>query len=120
LIEFQKEGFALFEAMMQRVREEALEFLFRIEAAPSVQPRERVMLAEKPAAPVIEASNGSTGEAPVLAVSQGPLIRTAGGSTPSRPTTSTAPAPLPEVHKIGRNDPCPCGSGKKYKKCCGK
>ena len=23
-------------------------------------------------------------------------------------------------HKIGRNDPCPCGSGKKYKKCCGK
>lgn len=24
------------------------------------------------------------------------------------------------VHKVGRNDPCPCGSGKKYKKCCGK
>ena len=28
--------------------------------------------------------------------------------------------PLPEAKKIGRNDPCPCGSGKKYKKCCGK
>ena len=26
----------------------------------------------------------------------------------------------PSVPKVGRNDPCPCGSGKKYKKCCGK
>ena len=29
------------------------------------------------------------------------------------------PAPKPAAHKVGRNDPCPCGSGKKYKKCCG-
>ena len=33
------------------------------------------------------------------------------------PTNSPAPAKKP---KVGRNDPCPCGSGKKYKKCCGK
>ena len=33
----------------------------------------------------------------------------------------SAPAlvPLRAEHKVGRNDPCPCGSGKKYKKCCG-
>jgi uncharacterized protein len=37
------------------------------------------------------------------------------GSGPPRP----APRPLPKAHPgIGRNDPCPCGSGKKYKKCC--
>lgn len=29
------------------------------------------------------------------------------------------PAPAPSFGKVGRNDPCPCGSGKKYKKCCG-
>jgi preprotein translocase subunit SecA len=28
--------------------------------------------------------------------------------------------PVKREKKIGRNDPCPCGSGKKYKKCCGK
>jgi len=28
--------------------------------------------------------------------------------------------PIEKPKKIGRNDPCPCGSGKKYKKCCGK
>ncbi|MBU1213526.1 MAG: SEC-C domain-containing protein, partial [Alphaproteobacteria bacterium] len=33
----------------------------------------------------------------------------------SRPLTS----PLAQSTKVGRNDPCPCGSGKKYKKCCG-
>jgi preprotein translocase subunit SecA len=41
---------------------------------------------------------------------------------PSAPPTSSYAAPQPFVRepKIGRNDPCPCGSGKKYKKCCGK
>jgi hypothetical protein len=36
------------------------------------------------------------------------------------PTSYVAPKPLVREPKIGRNDPCPCGSGKKYKKCCGK
>lgn len=120
LIEFQKEGFALFEAMMQRVREESLEFLFRIEAAPTVQPRERVMRAEKPAAPIIEAGDGPSGNTPVIVPPTAPLIRTAGTPPPTTSAPAAVSAPLPEVQKIGRNDPCPCGSGKKYKKCCGK
>jgi uncharacterized protein len=33
--------------------------------------------------------------------------------------TTSRPAPLPRRSKVGRNDPCPCGSGKKYKRCCG-
>jgi len=36
------------------------------------------------------------------------------------PSSYVAPTPLVRGPKIGRNDPCPCGSGKKYKKCCGK
>ena len=39
---------------------------------------------------------------------------------PPAPASSVAPHPAPGQPKIGRNDPCPCGSGKKYKKCCGK
>jgi hypothetical protein len=39
-----------------------------------------------------------------------------GGSRPSRPERPAAPAP---AAKVGRNDPCPCGSGEKYKRCCG-
>ncbi|MBP9699591.1 MAG: SEC-C domain-containing protein, partial [Elusimicrobia bacterium] len=120
LIEFQKEGFNLFETMMQRVREEALEFLFRIEAAPVVQPQHRVMVTEKPEAPSIESSSDEPVATPVTReASPAPLIRTASGQTGGA-RLSVATQPLPEVHKIGRNDPCPCGSGKKYKKCCGK
>jgi hypothetical protein len=33
---------------------------------------------------------------------------------------SNAHSPIRSIHKVGRNDPCPCGSGKKYKKCCGR
>jgi hypothetical protein len=42
-------------------------------------------------------------------------------SSPSpAPASYETPKPLIREPKIGRNDPCPCGSGKKYKKCCGK
>ena len=34
------------------------------------------------------------------------------------PTLATPPGPTARRVKVGRNDPCPCGSGKKYKKCC--
>jgi uncharacterized protein YecA (UPF0149 family) len=40
----------------------------------------------------------------------------------NNPVEEFAPPPAPiesEEPKVGRNDPCPCGSGKKYKKCCG-
>jgi hypothetical protein len=39
---------------------------------------------------------------------------------PPAPASSVAPHPVPRQPKIGRNDPCSCGSGKKYKRCCGK
>jgi uncharacterized protein YecA (UPF0149 family) len=44
-------------------------------------------------------------------------------ATGPRPRASTgqpsSPQPVRHAGKVGRNDPCPCGSGKKYKKCCG-
>ena len=58
------------------------------------------------------------GSAPTAAP-QGAL----GGEAPELPSESEMPrVPVPVVRdapKVGRNDPCPCGSGKKYKKCCG-
>jgi uncharacterized protein YecA (UPF0149 family) len=51
---------------------------------------------------------------------RGPLSHLAGGSQEAE---ERSPAELaaakPAIPKVGRNDPCPCGSGKKYKKCCG-
>jgi preprotein translocase subunit SecA len=88
LKEYQKEGFALFGELMDRVREETLNTLFRIQVIR--QRPERVP--EKKRRP-LHLSHGDEG---------------------ARPTTVRR-----EGKKIGRNAPCPCGSGKKYKKCCG-
>jgi len=88
LREYQREGFALFEELMDRIREEALTTLFRLKF---VKPPQQVVKRK---------------EREVLHMSH--------GAESSGPTTIKR-----KNKKIGRNAPCPCGSGKKYKKCCG-
>jgi preprotein translocase subunit SecA len=90
LVEYKREGYDMFAAMMDRIKADALERLFRVQAV--------------------------KGEAPAAAPPPpSPLRMTLNrGEEPATPQT---------VHragaKVGRNDPCPCGSGKKYKKCHG-
>jgi preprotein translocase subunit SecA len=99
-LEYQREGYALFEEMNARIDSQALEIVFKF-ALP--QPRSAEMpsgaAAPRPAA------------APRSAL--GPLRQPAAVAAPGS-RAGAAPAA-----KIGRNDPCSCGSGKKYKKCCG-
>ncbi len=118
LIEFQKEGFRLFETMMVRVRETFLEYIFHISYAAA------------------ESNMDNQVSAPMITQKEEVLgMGTAGGTDKPLPNVSNgAPrgvVPMPTgsaksgaapiaVDKIGRNDLCPCGSGKKYKKCHGK
>ena len=88
LKEYQKEGFALFGELMDRIREETLSTLFRIQ----LMRRETDVMPKKQNKP-IHLSHGDAGGTPATVRRKG--------------------------KKIGRNDPCPCGSGKKFKKCCG-
>lgn len=94
LNEYKREGFELFSHMNFRMKEEICEFLFKsqinVEAVESIQDQE-----EKEARKVQE----HRGE----------------GAEEQKPTTVKR-----SDDKVGRNDPCPCGSGKKYKKCHGK
>jgi preprotein translocase subunit SecA len=113
--EYQKESFALFQVMLNHVRQQVIEFLFRIQAPrqkPIPMPK---MQAIKPEAQSGLGGNGdtSTDEPPVSVASgtQSKLLKSASGE---------AEVASPQIKKIGRNDPCPCGSGKKYKKCHGK
>lgn len=88
LKEYQKEGFGLFEGLMDGIREETLGTLFRIQVA-------RRGPAEAPKKKKKALQMSHEGEA-----SEVTTVKRKG-------------------KKIGRNAPCPCGSGKKYKKCCG-
>jgi preprotein translocase subunit SecA len=91
LIVYKKEGYDMFQDMIARVKEETLTILFRIQIA---RPSEMEHFRQP---------------------RQQDLIFSGSGDEPQkkRPVKRAA-------KKVGRNEPCPCGSGKKYKKCCGR
>jgi preprotein translocase subunit SecA len=97
LNEYKREGFEMFMAMMEKIREEVIEYLFKIR---------------------IEGDHLEVSERrPVrarLVEHRGQQAEEIGGQR----TEPAAPVRR-EGKKVGRNEPCPCGSGKKYKKCCG-
>ncbi|MBR2081974.1 MAG: preprotein translocase subunit SecA [Elusimicrobiaceae bacterium] len=81
LIEYQKESYKLYSAMMNRIRDLMVSYIFRLQLPPRRTAAERA--------------------------------QEAAAKNPNRDQQE------PVQKHIGRNDPCPCGSGKKYKKCCG-
>ena len=92
LIVYKKEGFEMFQDMIQRIKEETLKILFRVQLA---EP-EMIEVIQKPK-------------------EQNLVFSGSGDSAPAKKKPVKR-----ETQKVGRNAPCPCGSGKKYKKCCGR
>ncbi|MCB1182955.1 preprotein translocase subunit SecA [bacterium] len=103
LVEYKAESFRMFEALMENIEKSAVNLFFRAELAPPPEQR----------APAVEEMQ--TRHQEVSAYEQGPAAQ---GQT----NAPDAPARRPQERaepKVGRNDPCPCGSGRKFKKCCG-
>jgi preprotein translocase subunit SecA len=92
LVEYKREGYDLFVGLIERIKVDAVGHLFRIQAV-------RPDLASAAPAPPRPA----------------PTILSAPGLAPASPASPAAR----DRERVGRNDPCPCGSGKKYKKCHG-
>lgn len=109
-IEYQKESFALFESMMKRIRDNTIEYIFRVQ----------VILEQRPHLQTQNAAASQTANQNQIQnnrqLGQNPHIQNAKQKNAQAKNGNQSN----EIHKIGRNDPCPCGSGKKYKKCCGK
>ncbi len=89
---YKKEAYGLFMEMMGRIRQEVIQKLFRVQLARE-DDVERMETEQRRRRLVLNRAGGE----------------------------DQAPKPVTrEAEKVGRNDPCPCGSGKKYKKCCGR
>ncbi|MEE9124684.1 MAG: preprotein translocase subunit SecA [candidate division NC10 bacterium] len=105
LVEYKREGFELFDATVERIKEQTVQYLFRLQ--PTISDLAAEVSAEA------EAPSGDGQAAPPFRMQP---VRPA-------PKQSFKPSPGPAVAvkagKVGRNEPCPCGSGTKYKKCCG-
>jgi preprotein translocase subunit SecA len=90
LLVYKKEGFEMFNEMIARVKEETLGVLFRIQ----IEEPKKINDLRAPKEQKLSFS---------------------GGERPAKPKPARR-----KTKKVGRNAPCPCGSGKKYKKCCGR
>ncbi|MDR2535575.1 MAG: preprotein translocase subunit SecA [Treponema sp.] len=108
LTEYKVEGFQIFDAMIDQIREEIASrlHLVRIQVAEEREPRSPPMVT------VHSASHGNVGAFAGA--------KTAGGSPQSAHVQPEAATVVRSQPKVGRNDPCPCGSGKKYKHCHGR
>jgi preprotein translocase subunit SecA len=127
LVAYKNEGFAMFEAMMHSIWEEFARLIFHVQVEVAPQAQEQFAPTQQPAR--VDYSGG-TAEQPsalgqaAVATAAGPDIAAersiegqagnGGGAIPEQETVVKD-----EKEKIGRNDPCWCGSGKKYKKCHG-
>jgi preprotein translocase subunit SecA len=97
-IEYQKEAYQMFLEMLDRIKKDTIEKLFAIQVAKEEGVKE--MKVERKQTFIL-----SRGEE---------MAQRAGGETEAGKGVTVRR----EGKKVGRNDPCPCGSGKKYKKCC--
>jgi preprotein translocase subunit SecA len=141
LIEYKKESYTMFQDMMDRIEDETARYLFfmqRADAVPEEEVPQNVPYPELWNAPkededdsqsVVAVAAPSQRQAQVSAAQNSVIdltrhierkkqkeldqLQFVGGES------STAKKPVLAKAKAGRNDACPCGSGKKYKKCCG-
>jgi preprotein translocase subunit SecA len=134
LVEFKKEAFVLFEDMMARIDNETIRYLFHIQVQQNEQPPQGGPgQAPPPPQPMRPRADAAVASAAARASEPPPQRLPAFAREMERkqerqqkelqyqtgPAQAEAPKPVRAGAKIGRNDPCPCGSGKKYKKCHG-
>ena len=138
LVEYKKEAFGMFEQLMSAIKTKVVASEFRSTTAVNMRRMLAAMEAAKARARTNESDvsiDGSTGAdnapakpaaKPVASADNRKAVADVFASMMSSPARAMphgvvpSAAPTPRHDVVGRNDPCPCGSGKKYKKCCGR
>ena len=128
VVEYRIEGFDMFDEMIENIREDTVKLMLIMpKRVYEVQKRQEAIeaarkAAEKQAAAAHQVMLNNGEEKPKPNAVEAALKReqVAKPTQTSSDGTDTANKTVRKGKKIGRNDPCPCGSGKKYKKCCGR
>jgi preprotein translocase subunit SecA len=124
LVEYKRESFEMFEGMLQRFQEDTIRYLFHMQIVETSAPMPAIPSGEndgeaarQPALPQRRAQTSVDDleeqfqRRKKRELEQARMAGATNGNTPQTVVRDAA--------KVGRNDPCPCGSGKKYKKCHG-
>ena len=102
IVALKNESFSVFEAMYRRIEEEVSEYIFKAQFVEETPERTRTRRTRRTPTPR----------------PRSPIPRHTSENTPT-PSGVASQQPIGNLPKVGRNEPCPCGSGKKYKKCHG-
>jgi preprotein translocase subunit SecA len=117
--EYKREAFEMFSTTLERVKQDTISILAKIQIR-----RPEDVQAVEPIAPDPRSLKFQHAEAPSLtappAPEAAPDAQQAGHSLPAQAAIDPVATYVREQPKIGRNEPCPCGSGKKYKQCHGR
>ncbi len=105
LIEYKKESFILFQNLIGAIQDNVTKRVFTLKI---ITTREQYI-------DLLEHAHTTHSDIPAFEYHGNDLQQT----NDSKPAPVVKQQPVRVEHKVGRNDPCPCGSGKKYKKCCG-
>ena len=106
--EYKREAFELFEALLERLKQEVVRILSHLQ----IKRQDEAELIEQKRREEAELQQLAFQHAQASALPEAEQERGQQAEAPQQPMVRDAP-------KVGRNDPCPCGSGKKYKQCCG-
>ena len=129
VVEYRIEGFDMFDEMIESIREDTVKMMLVMpkkvyevkKRQEAIEAAKRMALKQAQAAHQVVLNNGEDEEP-----KESPIEIALKREQVAQPTetsgdgTDTANKTIRKGKKVGRNDPCPCGSGKKYKKCCGK
>ncbi|MBQ3289011.1 MAG: preprotein translocase subunit SecA [Kiritimatiellae bacterium] len=135
LVEYKKEAFQMFETLMSTIKSKVVSSEFRSATASRMRTMFDMMSqaqtnagefdtaeAEEPR-PRAAAPSPASGHAKTIGDVFASMMSRTGGGVPAPGSPASLPGARPAPGRaaaVGRNDPCPCGSGKKYKKCCGR
>jgi preprotein translocase subunit SecA len=112
LVEFKVEAHDMWQQLASHIRQNVVRRIFHVTLTPqaaAAPPPPRGQMQES--GPAKDAPT----QAQARAAAAGQAVRMGGAAT----ATTARPDGRPSGRKVGRNEPCPCGSGRKYKKCCG-
>jgi len=113
-VEYTREARMLFDQMQASIRQEVTDLILRLQVGGEAEREGESIWARG------EARHPGVVPSPVSARKEAVAIRSQQEAAIASTERSEKPEPIKAARRVGRNDPCPCGSGRKFKKCCGR
>ncbi|PIR68331.1 preprotein translocase subunit SecA, partial [Candidatus Nomurabacteria bacterium CG10_big_fil_rev_8_21_14_0_10_35_16] len=120
LVEYKRESYKMFVQLQNNISKQVAYSIFKVGMVPQNQGQSTINNKQELILKGAEKSGNQQSAFSPQQIEQNKMSETKPSKIGAVSSSVVQHAPVDGKDKVGRNDPCPCGSGKKYKKCCGK